>query len=107
VPKIRPEISTRADVERWFGDPQTVSTTGSGHSRWTYLYEERTTRDTRTITKIWRSIASVFGGRIFVPPVDVAYENVSRHRLVVWFDSSGTVADYTYARTDLPKKRIY
>ena len=107
VPKISPRVSTVQDVNRWFGEPTSVQTRGTGGSSWLYLYEEIERRDTRTITKIGRSIASLFGWRTFFPPVDLAYENRTRHALTVDFDPSGVVRDYTYERTEVPTRRVY
>ena len=107
VLKIQPEISTQQDVKRWFGQPTSLRSSGNGASEWVYLYEERTTRDTGTLTKIGRSIASILGARVFYPPIDVRYENVSRHELRVVFDREGVVRDYSYERTDLPSKTVY
>jgi hypothetical protein len=81
--------------------------TAWGGYRWKYLHEERTRRDTGTITKIGRSIASIMRSRVYLPPVDVAYENVTRHELVVLFDEDGFVEDYRYEREDIPSRRVY
>jgi outer membrane protein assembly factor BamE (lipoprotein component of BamABCDE complex) len=107
VTKIQPYRTTQQDVRRWFGEPASIRYTGHGRSSWRYLHEEHTRRDTGTITKIGRSIASIFGGRAYLPPVDVAYEERTTHRLVVVFDADGTVLDYAYERDTLPTKKIY
>ncbi len=107
VPRIRPEQSTEADVRKIFGEPTSIAVAGTGGARWRYFYEETTTRDTGTLTKIGRSIASVFGFGMFWPPVDIAWEKRTRHDLVVFFDSEGVVRDYTYERTEVPTRRVY
>ena len=107
VPKIRPGVTTARDVQRWFGEPTSVETRGTGGMTWGYRYETQQRRDTRTITKIGRSIASIFGWRTFFPPVDVAYSNRTRHNLRVYFDENSVVRDYTYNRTDEPSQRVY
>ena len=40
-------------------------------------------------------------------PVDVEYENSTRHKLMIIFGPDGTVADYTYERKETPSKRVY
>jgi outer membrane protein assembly factor BamE (lipoprotein component of BamABCDE complex) len=107
VPRIRPGVTTQEDVRRLFGAPASVRVTASGGSRWSYVYEEETRRDTRTLTKIGVSIASIFGARVYIPPVDLAYETRTRHRLDVWFDGASVVEDYTYEREDVPTRRVY
>ncbi len=107
IPKIERDVTTQADIRRWFGEPVALRVNGSGAAQWSYLYEERTQRDTRTITRVWRSIASVFGMRVFFPPADVAYEKTTRHELEVYFWPDAVVRDYTYEREVIPSKRIY
>ena len=107
VVKIEPGFTTQEQVRRWFGEPVGTEVTGWGGVRWRYLHEERTRRDTGTITKIGRSIASILGRRVYLPPVDVAYENVTRHELVVFFGEDGVVEDYRYDRQDMPTRRVY
>ena len=107
VPKIRPDVTTQEEVRAWFGEPVGVRMNGSGQARWVYLYEEETRRDTGSITKIWRSIASIFRMRVFVPPADVSYENTTKHKLSVDFWSDGFVRDFEYERVEVPVKRVY
>ena len=107
VLKIEPGYTTQEDIQSWFGEPVGISMTAWGGYRWKYLHEERTRRDTGTITKIGRSIASIMRSRVYLPPVDVAYENVTRHQLVVLFDEDGIVEDYRYEREDIPTRRVY
>lgn len=107
VGRIERGVTTEREIRKWFGDPASVRKTGSGHRSWGYRYEEKTRRDTGTLTKIGRSVASIFGARVFLPPVDVAYENRVRHRLVVYFDQGGTVVNYAYEREELPTKKVY
>jgi outer membrane protein assembly factor BamE (lipoprotein component of BamABCDE complex) len=107
IPRIHPERSTQTDVRKIFGEPTSMAIAGSGGARWRYYYEETTTRDTGTLTKIGRSIASIFGFGMFWPPVDIAWEKSTRHDLVVFFDTNGVVRDYTYERTEVPTRRVY
>jgi hypothetical protein len=107
IPRIQPDRSTEADVRRTLGAPTSIAVAGSGGARWRYYYEETTTRDTGSITKVGRSIASIFGFGMFWPPVDVAWEKTTRHDLVVFFGSDGVVRDYTYERTEVPTRRVY
>ena len=107
VPRIRVDQTTQEQIREWFGEPVGVSIDSSGQTSWRYMYEEVERRDTRTITRIGRSIASIFGRRVIVPPVDIAYENETRHELNVRFDRDGIVRDYTYDRQTLPTKRVY
>ncbi len=107
VPKIIPGYTTMVEVKELFGNPNTVRVWGSGGAEWGYVYEEETRRDTRTITKIGRSIASIFGVHTYYPPVDIAYSNKARDTLEVIFDHDGTVIDYTYERKEVPTHKVY
>jgi outer membrane protein assembly factor BamE (lipoprotein component of BamABCDE complex) len=107
VVRIQPGRTTQEDIRNWFGEPMAIQTSGYGGMRWGYIHEHTTRRDTGTITKIGRSIASIFGHRVYVPPVDVAYENTERHKLTVLFRDDGVVEDYTYERRDIPTRRVY
>lgn len=107
VVRIEPGWTTQEEIRRWFGDPVAVQTSAYGGTHWGYILEETTRKDTGTITKIGRSIASIFGHRVYVPPVDVAYENTTRHKLTVLFGPDGVVEDYTYERRDIPTRRVY
>jgi outer membrane protein assembly factor BamE (lipoprotein component of BamABCDE complex) len=107
VAKIHPGSTTQEQVRQWFGEPVGIQVRSWGGIRWSYLHEEKTRRDTGSITKIGRSIASILGSRVYWPPVDVAYENHTRHSLEVIFDPDGIVQDYTYERKDVPTRRVY
>ena len=107
VPKIHLDVTTQEEVREWFGEPVGVRVNGSGEARWVYLYEEETRRGTGSITKVWRSIASIFRMRVFVPPADVSYENTTKHKLSVDFWSDGVVRDFEYERVEVPVKRVY
>jgi outer membrane protein assembly factor BamE (lipoprotein component of BamABCDE complex) len=107
VPLITPGVTTQARVSELFGRPTSVRMRGSGGSEWVYVYSETTTRDTGTLTRIGRSIGSIFGTRTYLPPVDVSYSNTTRHTLKVQFDASETVVDYTYELHETPTRRVY
>src|SRR5262245_66191629 len=107
IRRIQPERSTEADVHRIFGQPTSIAVAGSGGARWRYYYEETTTQSTNTLARIGRFIASIFGFGMFSPPVAIEWEKSPRHDLVVFFDSDGVVRDYTYERTEIPKRRVY
>jgi len=107
VPKIIPGYTNQEEVLAWFGEPNSVRVWGSGGAEWGYVNEQEERRDTRTLTKIGRSIASIFGVRTYFPPVDVAYANTTRDALAVQFDAEGTVVDYTYERKEVPSRRVY
>ncbi len=107
IPRIEEGSTTQAEIRRWFGDPVAIRVRSSGITAWRYYHEEQTRRDTGTLTKIGRSIASIFGGRVYAPPLDVAYENTTRHELWVIFDPDGIVVDHVYERHDTPTRRVY
>ena len=107
VGKIEPGITTQAEVREWFGNPTSIKVRGSGGNEWRYLYEEEKRHDTRTLTKIGRFFASIFGHRVYAPPVDVAYAKTTRYTLNVQFDDFGQVIDYDYERRELPSHRVY
>ncbi len=107
VPKIIPGYTNQVEVQRWFGEPSSVRVRGTGGAEWRYAYEQEQRHDTRTLTKIGRSIASIFGVRTYLPPVDVAYAQTTRDSLAVEFDDDGIVIDYTYERKEFPTRRVY
>ncbi len=107
IPFIHPEKSTQADVRRIFGEPAGIATVASGDTRWSYLYEETTSRDTGVLTRIGAAVASIFGYPVFWSPVNIAWENTTRHELSVLFDGEGVVRDYAYERTEIPTRRVY
>ena len=107
IPFIQPEKSTQADVRRIFGEPAQVATIASGGTRWGYLYEETTSRDTGLLQRIGAAVASIFGYPVFWSPVNIAWENTTRHQLSVLFDAEGVVRDYAYERTEIPTRRVY
>ena len=107
VPKIIPGITTADEIEELFGQPASVHVRGSGGAEWRYVYVEEHHSDTRTLTKIGRSIGSIFGVRTYSPPVDVDYSNTERDTLNVQFDDDGIVIDYTYEHQEMPSHRVY
>jgi hypothetical protein len=107
VDRIRPAVTTQEDCRRWFGEPTSVSQNARGQVGWGYEVEETKTRSTRTITKIVSSISRLFGWWWWWPPLDVEYEESTRHSLEVVFYPDGTVADYMYEREVTPSKRVY
>lgn len=107
ISHIQRGVTTEQEVRDWFGTPISYDVDSGGRERWLYLHEETTRRDTGSITKIAASIASLLGGRIFRPPVDVAYENRVREELEVYFDPRGVVSYYRYAREEIPTRRVY
>jgi outer membrane protein assembly factor BamE (lipoprotein component of BamABCDE complex) len=107
LPRIERGVTTRAEIRAWFGRPVSERAWGSGGSTWRYFHEEETRHDTGMLRRIVRSIASIFGLRVFVPPLDIAYTNTVRHELEVFFDDEGLVEDYVYEREETPSKRVY
>ena len=106
VPMIQQGVTTQEDVRRWFGEPNTIRSRGSGISAWVYTYEETKTRDTRTLVRIGQWIAMLFGQRVITPPMGVAYEQTTEHELLVFFDREGIVSEYEYTRRQLPSRRV-
>ena len=106
VPFIERGLSTQEDVRRWFGEPTSVKSRGSGVSAGGYLYEETETRDTRMLTRIGGWIAALLGYPVHVPPLGARYETRTTHSLQVFFDAEGVVTEYEYTRRQLPTRRI-
>jgi hypothetical protein len=106
VGRIRPGITTQEDVRRWFGAPGLIRQHASGRTGWGYEFEERRTHSTSSISKVLRFVASILGWRYFFPPVDVTYEESTRHSLSVLF-KDGVVVDFTYERQVTPSRRIH
>ena len=107
IPKIQPGVTTQDQVDRWFGQPNTVSLRGRGGSRWVYEESEQETRSTRFLTRMGRFIASLFGYWTPVAPMDVTYTNTITHRLAIDFDASRVVIDYTYDRHEMPTHSVH
>jgi hypothetical protein len=107
IPRIELGHTTSQQIHDWFGEPISVRTRGSGGSTWQYDHIDTETADTGMATRIGASLSRVFGGPWVRSPVNVAYSNTTRHRLVVRIDSDGLVNDYTYERTERPSKRVY
>jgi outer membrane protein assembly factor BamE (lipoprotein component of BamABCDE complex) len=107
IPLITPGVTTQARVVELFGKPTSMRVRSSGRSNWRYIYQETTTRDTGTFTKIGRAVGSILGKRTYYPPVDVRYSNTTRHTLNIEFNPSGTVLDYTYEVKETPTHQVY
>jgi outer membrane protein assembly factor BamE (lipoprotein component of BamABCDE complex) len=107
LPLIEEGVTTRAEIERWFGQPITVRSRPSGFAIYRYFHEEETRRDTGFFSRIGRLIAALLGRPGVVSPVDVEYKNTVRHELVLLFDPDGIVTEVGYERTEIPSKRVY
>ena len=107
LPLIEEGVTTRAEIEQWFGRPITVRSRPSGFAIYRYFHEEETRRDTGFFSRIGRMVAALLGRPGVVPPVDVEYKNTVRHELVVLFDPDGIVTEAGYERTEIPSKRVY
>lgn len=107
IPRIEKGVTTREQVDGWFGRPITVKQRTSGFATYRYLHEENTSHDTGVFTRIGAFVAGFFGYGGYGSPVNVRYENTVRHELVVLFDPDGVVQSYGYERTEIPSKQIY
>ncbi len=107
LPLIEEGVTTRAEVEDWFGQPITVRSRPSGFATYRYLHEEETRRDTGFLSRIGRLVAALLGRPGVASPVDVEYKNTVRHELVLLFDPDGIVTEVAYERTEIPSKRVY
>lgn len=107
IPFLEDQVTTQEQVREWFGEPLSMRSRASGFSVWRYFEETETRRDTGTLSRIGRSIASIFGARAVTPPVDVEYKNETRHELVLLFDPDGILVEHGYERTRIPSKRVY
>jgi hypothetical protein len=107
LPLIEKGVTTRAEIEAWFGRPITVRSRPSGFSIYRYFHEEETRRDTGFFSRIGRLIAALLGRPGVSSPVDVEYRNTIRHELVLLFDPDGIVTEVGYERTEIPSKRVY
>lgn len=107
IPRIEPGLTTTQQVRDWFGEPLSIRTRGLGGSTWRYEQRDANTADTGTLSRIGSTVSGVLGGPRTRSPVNVAYTNETRHRLVVWFDQDDVVADYEYEKSETPSKRIY
>jgi outer membrane protein assembly factor BamE (lipoprotein component of BamABCDE complex) len=107
LPLIEEGVTTRSEIEDWFGRPISVRSRSSGFAIYRYFYEEETRRDTGLASRIGRALGAILGQRPVVSPVNVEYKRTIRHELVVLFDPDGIVTDVGYERTEIPSKRVY
>jgi outer membrane protein assembly factor BamE (lipoprotein component of BamABCDE complex) len=107
IPRIEDGVTTREQVEGWFGRPVSLEQRPSGFAVYRYLHEEETSRDTGIFSRIAGFVAGFFGYRGYSSPVNVRYENRVRHELIIAFDPNGVVSSHGYERTEIPSKRIY
>ena len=107
IPRIQKGVTTREQVDGWFGRPVSVEQRSSGFTVYRYFHEETTTRDTGFFTRVGAFVAGIFGFRGYRSPVNVRYENRVRHELIVAFDPDGVVSSHGYERTEMPSKRVY
>jgi hypothetical protein len=107
VPAIQRGRWTQRDVQRQFGPPTGVQVRGSGNQVWNYRYNERSSADTGTITRIAGFVVAVLGGPFIGSPVNVRSSNSTRYALDVEFDQRGVVTDYTYSRQSDPSSEVY
>jgi len=107
IPRIEKGVTTRDDVEGWFGRPVSLEQRPSGFAVYRYLHEEETTRDTGFFTRIAAFVGRFFGYGGYGSPLNVRYSNRVRNDLMIAFDPDGIVTSYGYERTEIPSKRIY
>ena len=107
IPRIEEGVTTREEVDGWFGRPVSLEQRPSGFTVYRYFHEEETSRDTGVVSRIVGFVAGFFGYRSYGSPVNVRYENRVRHELIIAFDPNGVVYSYGYERTEIPSKRIY
>ena len=107
LPLIEEGVTTRAEIEQWFGPPIKVRSRPSGFAMYRYFYEEETRRDTGFFSRIGSLIAALLGFPGVRSPVDVEYKNTVSHELVLLFDPDGIVTKVGYERTEIPSKRVY
>ena len=107
VPRIEKGVTTREQVEGWFGPPVSMTERPSGFAVYRYFHEDETSRDTGVFSRIGAFIAGFFGYRGRGAPVNVRYANSVRHELVLLFDPDGVVKTYGYDRTEIPSRRVY
>jgi outer membrane protein assembly factor BamE (lipoprotein component of BamABCDE complex) len=107
IPRIEKGVTTREQVDGWFGRPVSLEQRSSGFTVYRYLHEETTTRDTGFFTRIGAFVASLFGFRGYRSPLNVRYQNRVRHDLIIAFDPDGVVSSHGYERTEMPSKTVY
>ena len=107
IPRIQKGVTTRDEVDGWFGRPVHLEQRPSGFAVYRYFHEEETSHDTGVVSRIVGFVAGFFGYRGYGSPVNVRYENRVRHELIIAFDPNGIVSSYGYERTEIPSKRIY
>jgi len=107
IPNIQRGRWTQSDVQRQFGTPQGRSVRGSGFEVWRYRYEESSTTDTGTLTRIGAFIAGLLGQNVIGSPVNVRSTNTTYYTLDVEFNGEGVVTDYQYTSESRPSRQVY
>jgi outer membrane protein assembly factor BamE (lipoprotein component of BamABCDE complex) len=107
IPRIEKGVTTREQVDGWFGRPVHLEQRASGFAVYKYYHEEQKTRDTGVFTRMAAFIAGFFGFRGHGSPLNVRYDNRIKHELIIAFDPDGIVSSFGYERTELPSKQIY
>jgi len=107
IPRIEKGVTTRQQVDGWFGTPVSMTKRPSGFAIYRYLHEEESVRDSGFFSRIAAFVAGFFGYQGRGAPVNVRYENTVRHELLLLFDPEGIVSSYGYERTEIPSKRVY
>jgi hypothetical protein len=107
IPRIEKGVTTREQVDGWFGRPVSLEQRSSGFTVYRYFHEETTTRDTGFFTRIGAFVARLFGYGAYRSPVNVRYQNRVSHKLIIVFDPDGVVSSHRYERTEIPSKQVY
>jgi len=61
IPRIEEGVTTREEVDGWFGRPVSLQKRPSGFTVYRYLHEEETSHDTGFISRTVGFVASLFG----------------------------------------------
>jgi outer membrane protein assembly factor BamE (lipoprotein component of BamABCDE complex) len=103
VTKIRPGVTTQADVRQWFGEPDRRELLGSEGTRWFYIHESvskvdsaNTAVDTANLgLDVFRAVGQ--GAGMSLPTVPGARARSRQtDMLEIAFDPEGIVKDYAY-----------
>lgn len=107
IPRIEKGVTTREQVDGWFGRPVHLEQRPSGFAVYRYYHEEKKTRDTGVFTRMAAFVAGFFGFGGYRSPINVRYDNRIKHELIIAFDPDGIVSSFGYERTEMPSKQVY
>jgi len=110
VAEVKPGLTTRAQIEHWFGKPASVDEFEDGSTSWSFRHTQPMTREAVKRCKppeppsMWRRVGSFLDG-LFYPPRQPVRPVTKRypariHQLGLIFTPDGVVDDLRYQQSE-------